>query len=160
MLRIANFAQNHDCSTFDCGVLPLNEYLQRHAMQNQRASAVQTYVALIDTVLVGYYSLVVGEIAHQQAPERMKKGLARHPVPVMVLARLAVDLKWKGKGIGSGLLKDATKKTVSASQIAGVRALVVHAKDEGARNFYLRHGFHEGFPNPLHLYALTKELSL
>jgi GNAT superfamily N-acetyltransferase len=158
VLRIEKFAQNHDCSNFDCGVEPLNIYLQRYASQNQRAGAAQTYVALVDDVLAGYYALAVGEIAHQDAPDRMKKGLARHPVPVMVLARLAVDVKWQGKGIGAGLLTDAARNTVAASKIAGIRALVIHAKDDNARRFYEKSGFQSGFPNPMHLYALVKEL--
>ena len=92
------------------------------------------------------------------APERLRKGLARHPVPVVVLARLAVDRRWQGRGVGASLIKDMALRTMQAADIAGVRAFVIHAKDEAALRYYKQFGFEDGFPDPLHLYALTKEL--
>jgi GNAT superfamily N-acetyltransferase len=158
VLRIVKLERTHDCSGFDCGAPPLNEFLKRYALQNQQSGSAQTYLAYSDETLLGYYSLAVGEVAHQNAPDRMKKGLARHPVPVLVLARLAVDLRMHGKGIGAGLLKDAARNTLVASQIAGIRALLVHAKDDAARRFYLHFGFADGFEDPHILYFLTKDL--
>jgi predicted N-acetyltransferase YhbS len=91
---------------FDCGREALNRFLIRHAWQNQQARASQTYVALADEQVAGYYTLVVGQVEYDDASERLKKDLARHPVPIMLLARLAVSAPWQGKGLGSGLLKD------------------------------------------------------
>src|SRR5262249_42638456 len=102
--------------------------------------------------------LVVGEIQREGAPERLTKGLARHPVPVMLLARLGVDAKWHGKGIGAGLLRDTILRTLQVAELAGVRAIVVHAKNEAARAFYERFDFQPSPTDPLHLYALIKDL--
>ena len=98
------------------------------AWPNQQANAAQTYVGLADDVVIGFYTLVVGEVRCEEAPERLSKGLARHPLPLMLLARLAVQVGWQGRGIGAGLLKDAMRRTVQAADIAGIRALAVHAK--------------------------------
>ncbi|WP_407052115.1 GNAT family N-acetyltransferase [Methyloraptor flagellatus] len=141
---------------FECAAAPLNTFLQKHALQSQAANAAQTYVAAVGDAVAGYYSLTVGQVVYEDAPERLAKGLARHPVPVMILARLAVDRTWTGRGLGAALLKDALLRTAAAADIAGIRAVVVHAKDEPARAFYAHFGF-EGFPDePLHLYLLMK----
>lgn len=158
MYRIEKLSRFHDVDSFDCGVPPLNTYLVRHALMNQAANAAQTYVGLKDSQIIGYYSIAVAEVQFEAAPERMRKGLARHPVPCVLLARLGVDLRFQSIGAGRGLLKDAIRKTLLLSDIAGARALVVHAKTDDAKKFYLRHEFVDGFLNPLHLYALTKDL--
>lgn len=155
---IEKLARYHAVDKFDCGVEPLNRFLIRFALTNQLANASQTYVALCDGVVIGYQCLVVGEVTGEAAPERLRKGLPRYPVPIMILARLAVHRSWQGKGVGSGLLKDAALRTLQAADIAGIRALVVHAKDDDARAFYGHYGFSAGFSDPLHLYVLTKEL--
>jgi GNAT superfamily N-acetyltransferase len=103
-------------------------------------------------------SLSGGEVAHGDAPDRLKKGLARYPVPIMILARLAVSNSAQGRGIGAGLLKDAMLRTIQAADIAGIRALVVHAKDENARPFYEHFGFISSPTDPLHLYLLLKDI--
>lgn len=157
-LRIEKLTRLHAVEVFDCGSEPLNRYLAKYALTNQLANAAQTYVALSGGAILGFHSLAVGEVSHSDAPERLVKGLARHPVPVMILARLAVHKNWQGKGIGAGLLKDAVLRTLQASEIAGIRAIVVHAKDEAAQSFYKRFNFSEGLGDPMHLYALTKEL--
>ncbi len=155
---VEKLGRHHPVDGFDCGVEPLNRFLIRFALASQQAHASQTYVALRDGAVIGFYTLVVGEVACEAAPERVRKGLPRHPVPIMILARLAVHKDWKGQGIGAGLLKDAALRTLHAAGIAGIRALVVHAKDEPARTFYAHFGFAGGFGDPLHLYVLTKEL--
>nr|WP_303657314.1 GNAT family N-acetyltransferase [Asticcacaulis aquaticus] len=127
-------------------------------MANQTANSAVTYVGLAGDEIVGFYSLVVGEVYYDDAPERLKKGLARHPVPVMLLARLAIGKAWQGRGLGAGLLKDAIRRTLQAADIAGVRALIVHAKDDRARAFYERYDFQPSPSDPLHLYALIKDL--
>src|SRR5262249_39013491 len=149
---------DHVVSEFDCGSEELNRYLTRFALKNQQAGAARTYVAVSDLEVVGFYSLAVGEVAYEAAPARLTKGLARHPVPVMLLARLAVSGAWHGRGLSSGLLKDAMQRTLQAADIAGIRALVVHAKDDAARSFYEHFGFASSPSDPLHLYVLLKEI--
>ncbi len=157
-LKIEKLERRHDVDAFDCGKEPLNRFLSRYALQNQKAGASQTYVGTDDDGLVGYYTLVVGEVAYEKAAERLKKGLAKHPVPVMVLARLAVATGHQGKGIGSGLLKDAILRTLQAADIAGIRAFVVHAKDDEAKAFYERFDFTPSPTDPYHLFVLLKDL--
>ena len=108
--------------------------------------------------MVGYYTLVLGQVEYDDAPERLTKGLTRHPVPVMLLARLAVATRWQGKGIGSGLLKDAYSRTLQAAGIAGIRAFIVHAKDDDAKAFYIPFDFLPSPSDPNHLFRLIKEV--
>ncbi len=156
--RIEKLSRHHAVETFDCGEEALNRFLHRFAFTNQQANASQTYIALADSMVIGFYTLVVSEVTYDDAPERLKKGLGRHPVPLMLLARLAVSCMWKGRGIGSGLLKDAMLRTVQAADIGGIRALAAHAKDDTARAFYEHFGFIASPTDPLHLFMLTKDL--
>lgn len=157
--RIEKLNRRHSVETFDCGAEALNRFLIRFALPNQMANASQTYVGMAnDDPVVGFYTLVVGEVGYENAPERLTKGLARHPVPVMLLARLGVAAAWQGKGIGAGLLRDAVLRTLQVANIAGVRALVVHAKNDAARSFYDRFDFQPSPTDPLHLFALIKNL--
>jgi GNAT superfamily N-acetyltransferase len=157
-LRIEKLNRSHQVDHFNCGSEPLNRFLARFALQSQQSNASQTYVGLSDDRVIGFYTLVVGEVGYALVPERLVKGLAQFPVPIMVIARLAVSEDWQGKKVGAGLLKDAVLRTLQAADIAGIRALVVHAKDETARTYYQHFGFADGFSDPLHLYILVKEL--
>lgn len=156
--RIEPLQARHDVEAFDCGEEGLNRFLVRFALVNQRARASCTYVALAGDVVVGFHTLVVGEVSPEHAPQRIRKGLARHPIPLMVLARLAVAVEHQGEGLGSALLKDAIGRTLAAADIAGIRALAVHAKDERARGFYEHFGFRPSPSDPLHLFVLLKDL--
>lgn len=156
--RIEKLRSDHHFEGFDCGREELNRYLLRFALQNQQAGADQTYLGVVGHSIVGYYSLTVGQVTPEEAPERLTKGLARHPVPIMLLARLAVDRWWQGQGIGKALLKDAMLRTLQAADIAGIRALAVHAKDESARNFYQRFDFIPSPTDPMHLFVLLKDV--
>jgi GNAT superfamily N-acetyltransferase len=157
-LHIEKFERRHAVDAFDCGEEALNRFLIRNALQSQQANASRTYVALSDARVVGYYTLVVGEVAYADAPERLRKGLARHPVPIMLIARLAVGADMQGKGIGAGLLKDALLRTLQAADIAGIRAVAVHAKNDAARTFYEHYEFASSPTDPLHLFVLLKDL--
>jgi GNAT superfamily N-acetyltransferase len=126
--------------------------------KTQGASAAQTYVGLVNDALVGYYSLAAGQVEYADAPERLREGLARHPVPIMLLARLAVHKDWQGKSIGRALLRDSVLRTIQAANIAGVRALAVHAKDDNARQYYEQFDFIPSPTDPLHLFVLLKDL--
>lgn len=157
-LRIETLRPGQSIEGFDCGKDALNRYFTRYAWQNQQAGASRTYVALDDEQVVGFYTLAVGQIAFDDAAERLKKGLARHPVPVMLLARLAVDVDRQGQRLGAGLLKDAMLRTMQAADIAGIRAFVAHAKDDAARAFYERHDFLPSPTDPFHLFVLLKDV--
>jgi GNAT superfamily N-acetyltransferase len=157
-LRIEKLERSHELDAFDCGRDALNRFLIRYAFPNQQAGASQTYAALANETVVGYYTLVVGQVDYDGAPERLKKGLAHHPVPIMLLARLAISTAWQGKGLGSGLLKDAMMRTLQAADIAGIRAFAVHAKDDGAKAFYERFGFVASPSDPYHLFRLLKDI--
>ena len=157
-LQRSHNLDTHNLDTFDCGKDALNRFLIRYAFQNQQAGASQTYLALADEEVAGYYTLVVGQVEFSGAPERLTKGLARHPVPIMLLARLAVAVAWQGKGLGSGLLKDAMLRTLQAADIAGIRAFAVHAKDDEAKSFYERFDFAAAPSDPYHLFRLLKDI--
>ena len=143
---------------FDCGQLALNQFLQRYALVNQKANSAQTYVCCQEKVVVGFYSLAAGSVDPESAPPRVMKGLARHPVPVLILARLAVDRNHQGKGLGKTLLKDALLRTVQAADIAGIRCLLVHAKDKAARQWYEAWDFEPSPTDPYHLFLMLKDL--
>lgn len=143
---------------FDCGQETLNRWLRKHALQNQGAGAAQTYVGLAGDVVIGYYSLAAGQIEYCDAPERLQKGLARHPVPIMLLARLAVHKDWQKRGVGRALLGDAVRRTLQAADIAGIRAIAVHAKDDRARRYYEQFDFVASPADPLHLLVLLKDI--
>ncbi len=155
--RIETLQRDHILEDFDCGKEPLNRFLIHHALQNQQASASRTYVLLNKEHVVGYHTLVVGEVAYGSAPQRLKKGLAHHPVPIMLLARLAVHRDYHGQGLGPALLKDALLRTLEAADIAGIRAFAVHAKDDEARAFYEHFDFIVSPTDPLHLFILLKD---
>ena len=157
-LRIEPLQASHRLDGFDCGEEGLNRFLVHFAWMNQRSNASRTYVALDGAEVVGFHTLVVGEVRPEQAPERIGKGLANHPIPVMVLARLAVARGNQGKGLGAGLLKDAMGRTLAAAEIAGIRALMVHAKDAQAQGFYEHFGFRPSPSDPLHLFVLLKDV--
>ncbi|MDP1768729.1 MAG: GNAT family N-acetyltransferase [Nitrospirota bacterium] len=156
--RIEKLQPRHAVDSFDCGNQDLNRFLQQYALQNQSSGASSTYVGLADQAVIGYYSLAVGSVEYGQAPERVTKGLAHHPIPVMLLARLAVDQQWQNKGVGAGLLKDAMLRTLQAADIVGIRALLVHAKDTHATGFYQHFDFISSPSDPLHLLILLKDM--
>ena len=156
--RIEKLRREHPVDGFTCGGADLDRFLIRYAFANQQANASQTYLGLHASEIIGFYTLVVSEIAYADAGERLKKGLARHPVPVMLLARLAVSTPWQGRKVGVGLMKDAVSRTSRAADIAGIRALAVHAKDDSARRFYEHLGFFPSPTDPLHLFRLIKDI--
>lgn len=156
--RIEPLNRTHAVEAFDCGVDALNGYLWRHAIANHNAGAGRTYVAIAGEEIAGYFTLAVAQVEHAEAPERLAKGLAKYPIPLMLLARLAVANSWQGKGLGSGLLKDAMQRTMAVAEIAGIRALSVQAKDDAARTFYERFGFMPSSTDPQRMFLLLKEI--
>lgn len=156
--HIEKLQRDHPVDGFDCGKEPLNRFLIRLALQAQLSGNSQTYLSSHGDEVTGYYTLVFGAVVFDDAPERLRKGMSRHPIPLMILARLAVSTAWAGKGIGSGLLKDAMIRTLAAADIAGLRALAVHAKDAEARSFYEHFDFTQSPSDPMHLFLLLKDI--
>ncbi len=155
---LRKLAASDNTDAFDCGQAALNQFLQRFALANQKANSAQTYVCCKDGAIAAYYSLAVGSVEPGNASPRVLQGLARHPVPVMILARLAVGLDHQGAGLGCALLRDALLRTTQAADIAGIRALLVHAKDDRARQWYLNWEFEPSATDPFHLFLLLKDL--
>jgi GNAT superfamily N-acetyltransferase len=155
---IEKLRREHQLADFDCGTPTLNEWLQKFAWQNQQADSAKTYVALRGNRVAGYYALTAGSVHKRETPERIAKGLALHPVGVVLLARLAVDVGEKGQGLGKALLFDALTRIEAAADIIGVRAVMVHAIDEQARRFYEHFEFDRSPVDPFQLMLLLKDL--
>jgi GNAT superfamily N-acetyltransferase len=130
----------HDLSQFRCGEPTLDDWLTKRALQNEHSGASRTYVVCVGKRVVGYYALAVGAVAHTDAPGRIKRNMP-DPVPVMVIGRLAIDRSVQGRGIGQALLRDAVLRTLQASDIAGIRAVLIHAISDAAKSFYEKYGF-------------------
>lgn len=150
--------KEHERKNFDCGVLVLNEYLQKYALQNQKKRSSSTYVSTVENQIVGYYSLAYGHVKPEEAPQNVSTGLPRYPIPVLLLARLAVDKTYHGKGLGASLLRDALLRALPAAEIAALRSVVVHAKDDSAKRFYERFGFTSSPVNPYHLFMVLDDI--
>ncbi|MGH2361368.1 MAG: GNAT family N-acetyltransferase [bacterium] len=148
----------HNVKNFDSGKQELTEWLRRYALQSHQAGASRVYVVHRTGRVVGYYALAAGSVEPEEAPERVKKGLGRHPIPVILLARLAVDISVQRQGLGAALLKDALRRTTSAADEIGARAILVHAKDDEAKAFYRHFDFEPSPTDPLHLFLLMKDL--
>lgn len=155
---IEKLRRDHALDSFDCGAEDLNQYLRRHALTNQQAEAAQTYLLVREQRVLGYYSLAAGNVQFDEGSERSRKGLARHPIPVILLARLAIDLGGQGEGLGAALLKDALIRAAGAAETIGARAVLVHARDERARAFYEHFEFEPSPSDPLHLMLLMKDI--
>ena len=157
--EVEAISPQHDVSRFDCGNHEsLNDWLRRFALLNQKNESARTYVVHRNQLVVGYYSISAGSVSAEEAPSRITKGLARHPVPVILLARLAVDKEEKGTGLGKALLKDALLRIARAADIVGARAVLVHAIDESAKKFYLHFNFEPSPVHELQLMLLMKDL--
>ncbi len=151
-------ARHHETDGFDCGKTPLNEFLIKYALQNQASGGARTYVLTRGNRVIGYYSLAPASVAPADAPARVVKGQGRYPVPVILMARFAIDLMEQGKGYGNVLFRDALRRALAGAEAIGGRAFLVHAKDEEARDFYMRFGMEESPTNPLHLLLLFKDI--
>lgn len=155
---VEQLTASHTTDAFDCGKPPLDDFLRRFALASARSDSSRTYVVCRAGRVAGYYTLAVGSVLHEGAPTRVAKGLPKHPIPVMILARLAVDRKEQGAGLGKALLKNALLRTAVAAEFAGIRAMLVHAKDEEARAWYLKYSFEPGPTDPFHLFLPMKDI--
>ena len=146
----------HDVSAFDSGVPNLDAWLKKRALANEDTGASRTYVVCAGGRVVGYYALATGSVAHAQALGRVRRNMP-DPVPVMIVGRLAVDRAWQGRSLGGSLLCDAVLRTLHAAKIAGIRAILVHAISEEAKQFYQRYGFGVSPIDPLTLMITVAE---
>lgn len=150
----------HTLDGFDCGVESLNVWLSEYARGAVASGSARAFV-VVDREqdrVCGYYALAAAAIAHEQATERSRKGRPRHPIPAVLLARLAVDASVQGQGIGAWMMQDAMRRALSASEAVGMRALLVHALDDAARSFYERWGFEPSPTDPRNLQMLFKDI--
>jgi predicted N-acetyltransferase YhbS len=136
-------SKRHHAKSFDCGQPSLNRWLHSYAGQSQRRDVARTFVVTDQQFnVVAYYTLVAGQVEHPAATLSVSRGTSGHfPIPVCLLARLAIDNSWQGRGIGSDLLRDALRRAVGAADQIGIRAVLVDAIDGNAANFYRHYGF-------------------
>jgi len=138
---------SHRLEEFDCGKPTLNDWLLRHARQAQSSGSARTFVVCDEGRVAGYFSLTVGQIDTLAAPDRIRRGMGQYPIPLVILARLAIDRNYQRRGLGFSLLQDAISRTVAVAEQARIRALSTHPIDAEANAFYRRFGFE---PTPAH----------
>lgn len=156
---------SHSVSDFDCGSPPLNGFLIRYALQNQAGGSARTYVATVETEggssrsrVAAYYSLAPGAVAVEDAPQRVAKGQPRHPIPIILMARFAVDNEFQGMGLGRTLFFDALRRALHGADEIGGRAFFVEAKDDAAEAFYRKFGMEPSPTNTRRLFLLFKDV--
>jgi len=158
-MEIKRLDKIQDRHSFDCEAQPLNDYLRKYALQNQKKDSARTYVATNEkNQIIGYYTLVFGSVSIEETTPEISAGLGKYPIPVILPARLAVDITRIGKGLGKALMRDALLRAVRASEIAGLRAFLVHAKDESAKTFYEKLGFQPSPHNEFHLFLKMSDI--
>lgn len=154
----ALLTKQHEIAGFDCGKQPLDDFLIKYALQNQASGGARTYIMARGNRMIGYYSLAPASVSPEDAPARVIKGQGRYPIPIILMARFAVDRKEQGKGLSKALLRDALRRALTGAEAIGGRAFLVHSKDQKARAFYQRFGMEESPTNPLHLFLLLKDI--
>ena len=160
---VAPPAKTHVLAGFGCGSAAQSEWLVRHALQAQQSGTSRVYVVSEETDegqrVVGYYALAAGSVAPATVPQRLAQGVARYHQPVVILTRLGVDLSCQGLGLGRALVTDALRRVAAASEVIGVRALLIHCENDTARDFCLHLAKFDASPtDPLHLFLLMKDL--
>jgi GNAT superfamily N-acetyltransferase len=149
-------APHHELDAFESGVTTLDEWLKRRARRNEADGASRTFVLCTDRFVVGYYSLAAGSVLHTAATGKVRRNMP-DPVPALLLARLAVDRAWHGKGLGADLLSDAVSRAIGAAETIGIRAILVHAISNEAKTFYEKHGLRSSPIEPMTLMVTIDE---
>lgn len=157
-LRLVLLSADHDLAGFDCGNHALNRWLIDHALASQRADLARTYLALDETVIIGYLSLTTGSIRPETAPKRYARGMPRYPLPTILIARLAVERRHQRQRVGSRLLAEALRLAIIASDTVAARLVVVDAIDDDAASFYRRWGFIDVPENPCRLFRKVSDI--
>lgn len=147
----------HSTEGFDCGTASLNTWLTQRALKNQQANASRTFVICDNNKVVGYYALATGGIDRRQATSNLAPNMP-DPVPVIILARLAIDQSQNGQGLGGFLLRDALLRSLKVAQHVGVKAVLVHAISDAARRFYEKYGFQSSPVDPMTLMRPIKQI--
>ena len=146
----------HKTDTFQSGVAVLDDWLKRRALHNEREGASRTYVVCAEGQVVGYFSLATGSVTGTEVPGRVRRNMP-DPIPVMILGRLAVDRAWHGRKLGQSLLSDAIRRTLAVADVAGIRAILLHAISPEAKRFYERYGFQECPEKPMTLVLMLRD---
>jgi GNAT superfamily N-acetyltransferase len=157
--RPAPLTSAHDCAAFRSGRDALDVWLKRRALRNQASGASRTFVACDEERVVAYYALASGAVAIADATGRLRQNMP-DPIPVVVLARLAVDRAYQGRGLGRALLRDAGLRIVQAAEVIGIRGVIVHALDGEAEVFYRHLGFEPSPLDPMTLMIKLSDLSV
>jgi GNAT superfamily N-acetyltransferase len=147
----------HDLVDFDCGTVALNDWLKRRALNNQLSDATRTFVICMDGRVVGYYALASGSINAQSVAGSFRCNMP-DPIPVVILARLAIDRAYQGRGLGRALFRDAALRVMQAADTIGIRGIIVHAISPQAKDFYLALGFDVSPIEPMTLSIALKDL--
>lgn len=150
---------SHQLQQFNSGNPELDDWLKRRALKNEGAGASRTYVLCADQQVVGYYCLATGAVDGAIATDRVRRNMP-NPIPVIVIGRLAVDQDWQGQGLGRGLLRDAILRILNAAEIAGIRAILVHAISDAAQEFYQKSGFSISPCEPMTLMVTIQDARL
>jgi GNAT superfamily N-acetyltransferase len=153
----APLAEHHQLDTFSSGVPSLDDWLRRRARPNQVSGASRSFVTCVEHAVVGYYALASGAVNAEAAPGRFRRNMPE-PIPVAVLARLAVAQPWQGHGLGRALFRDGALRVLGAADAIGIRGIVVHAISEDAKKFYLALGFSESPLEPMTLMVTLSDL--
>jgi GNAT superfamily N-acetyltransferase len=149
-------APQHELDAFESGVATLDEWLKRRARRNEADGASRTFILCTGQRVVGYYSLAAGSVLHTATTGKVRRNMP-DPVPALLLARLAIDRAWHGKGLGADLLSDAILRAIGAAETIGVRAILVHAISDEAKTFYEKHGFRSSPIEPMTLMVTIDE---
>jgi GNAT superfamily N-acetyltransferase len=158
VIVLAGIKKEYQKAAFDCGIEELNQYLKYYALKNDLMNIGKTFVALVEEIVAGYVTLSGAQISKEALPEAVRQTLPRYPVPVMLIGKIAVDLRFQNKGIGAFLLSQALEKALGISQTMGLYAVVVDAIDENAKGFYLRYGFIPFKESSLRLFLSMREI--
>jgi ribosomal protein S18 acetylase RimI-like enzyme len=160
---VETVSRTHVLAGFDCGSAAQSAWLITHALQAHQSGSSRVYIVTAaedeNHRVVGYYALAAGSVAPAQAPQRLAQGAGRYHQPVVILTRLGVNISTQGAGLGRALVVDALRRVAAAGEVIGVRALLIHCENEGARDFYLRLAKFDVSPtDPMHLFLLMKDL--
>jgi predicted N-acetyltransferase YhbS len=150
-------ATHHAIADFSCGNTSLDDWLKKRALANQSSGATRTFVVLADEKVVGYYALASGAISTQSVQGSFRRNMPE-PIPVVILARLAIDISCQGKGVGRALFRDAALRVIQAADAIGIRGIIVHAISQQAKDFYIALGFDVSPLEPMTLMILLKDL--
>ncbi|PCI39987.1 MAG: GNAT family N-acetyltransferase [Elusimicrobia bacterium] len=156
--NVEELNKDHNRSRFDSSAADLDEWLKRFSLQSMKKDSARTFVVHRSGIVVGYYALTAGSASHEEATAATKKGLPQYPIPVIIIARLAIDRQEQGTGLGSALLKDALIRIETASKDIGIRAVLVHAINSDARKFYENNDFERSPINEFTLMLSMKDL--